>query len=360
MSKLEKAENKQPTHKVLKHERVYDDKKGKARHRLHFEEEKKPPRKQYLSKELPKAAVSAAALEVKGKVHQKLYQAENDNSAVKAAHRTELIAERSSNAAFRYAVKRHRDKPYRLQRKVDRLKYKAEKANRRLLFEKAVHENPQLKRSMLKRTQYRQFIKQKYKQQMRSYAQKKSAKKAARKTASVIKEFITVKNKGCLVLVLIAVLMAFVLCSLFAVTLTSMTGSIVNEYTSSDEEIGNVASAWQAMEDDLQNEIDNIETEYPGYDRYVYEIDAIGADKQKILAYFSAKYKKIVYADHSADIESFFNELYVYSLVSYTDGDYSELQIELQVNDLDALIESNLTDEEKTGIRSIFGNISKQ
>ena len=114
MSKLEKAESKQPTHKVLKHERVYDDKKGKARHRLYFEEEKKPPRKQYLSKELPKAAVSAAALEVKSKVHQKLYQAENDNSAVKAAHRTELIAERSSNAAFRYAVKRHRDKPYRL------------------------------------------------------------------------------------------------------------------------------------------------------------------------------------------------------------------------------------------------------
>ena len=280
-------------------------------------------------------------------MHQKLYQAENDNSAVKAAHRTELIAERSSNAAFRYAVKRHRDKPYRLQRKVDRLKYKAEKANRRLLFEKAVHENPQLKRSIRKRTQYKQFIKQKYKQQMRSYAQRKSAKKAAQKTASVIKEFITVKNKGCLVLVLIAVLMAFVLCSLFAVTLTSMTGSIVNEYTSSDEEIGNVASAWQALEDDLQNEIDNIETEYPGYDRYVYEIDAIGADKQKILAYFSAKYKKIVYADHSADIESFFNELYVYSLVSYTDGDYSELQIELQVNDLDALIESKLTDEEK-------------
>lgn len=347
MSKLEKAESKQPTHKILKHERVYDDKKGKARHRLYFEEEKKPPRKQYLSKELPKAAVSAAALEVKGKVHQKLYQAENDNSAVKAAHRTELIAERSSNAAFRYAARRHRDKPYRLQRKVDRLKYKAEKANRRLLFEKAVHENPQLKRSIRKRTQYRQFIKQKYKQQMRIYAQKKSAKKAARKTASVIKEFITVKNKGCLVLVLIAVLMAFVLCSLFAVTLTSMTGSIVNEYTSSDEEISNIAYAWQTLEDDLQNEIDNIETEYPGYDRYVYEIDVIGADKQKILAYFSAKYKKIVYADHSADIESFFNELYVYSLVSYTDGDYSELQIELQVNDLDTLIESNLTDEEK-------------
>lgn len=347
MSKLEKAESKQPTHKVLKHERVYDDKKGKARHRLYFEEEKKPPRKQYLSKELPKAAVSAAALEVKGKVHQKLYQAENDNSSVKAAHRTELIAERSSNAAFRYAARRHRDRPYRLQRKVDRLKYKAEKANRRLLFEKAAHENPQLKRSIRKRTQYKRFIKQKYKQQMRSCAQKKSAKKAARKTASVIKEFITVKNKGCLVLILIAVLMAFVLCSLFAVTLTSMTGSIVNEYTSSDEEIGNVASAWQALEDDLQNELDNIETEYPGYDRYVYEIDAIGADKQKILAYFSAKYKKIVYADHSTDIESFFNELYVYSLVSYTDGDYSELQIELQVNDLDALIESNLTDEEK-------------
>ena len=97
---------------------------------------------------------------------------------------------------YKRQVKRHRDKPYRLQRKVDRLKYKAEKANRRLLFEKAVHENPQLKRSIRKRTQYKQFIKQKYKQQMRSYAQRKSAKKAAQKTASVIKEFITVKNKG--------------------------------------------------------------------------------------------------------------------------------------------------------------------
>lgn len=345
--KLKRAERRQPTRKVLKAERVYDDTTGRARIKLHFEDEKKPPSNPHFIVEAPKQIIAAGASAVVGKAHQKLYQAEHENSAVKAAHRTELLAEGGLNKTVRYAVNRYRAKPYRLQKKVDRLKYKADKANSRLMYEKMMHENPDLQKILNKKTRQKNFMKKKHQKEMRKQAQKKTAKKAAEKTARVLKELVTVKNKGCAVAALTGIILAVVFCSLFAFVLTSMTGGFVNEYVSSNEEVGNVAAAWNSMEEDIQNRIDNAEHDYPDYDRYVYIVESTRADKKKVLAYLSAKHHSIVYADCRTEIQDLFNLVYEFSYEEYIDGDYKELDIKLHVNSLDDIIDSNLTTDEE-------------
>ncbi|MGN0163100.1 MAG: CD1108 family mobile element protein [Candidatus Ornithomonoglobus sp.] len=347
MDKLNKAEHKQPTRKVIKAERVYDDKKGRARTKLHFEDEKKPPSNPHFIIEAPKQLIGAGVSAVAGKGHQKLYQAEHENSAVKAAHRTELLAENGAKKTVRYAVNRYRTKPYRLQKKTDRLKYKADKANRRLLFEQAKHENPELQKKLNKKTQQKKLIKKKYQTEMRKQAQKKTAKKAAEKTSRVLKALVTVKNKGCAVVALIAAILVIVICCLSASVITSMIGGFAGEYVSSNEEVENVVSAWNSMEDDIQSRIDNAEHDYPGYDRYVYMVETARADKQKLLAYLSTKHHSIVYDDCRTEVQDLFNQVYELSYEEYIDGDYRELDIKLHVNSLDDIIDRNLTTDEE-------------
>ena len=347
MERLKQAESRQPTRKVLKAEQVYDDKAGKSKTRLRFDDEKKPPSNPHFIIEAPKQTIGTGAAAVAGKIHQKLYQSEHDNSAVKAAHRTELVVEDGVKKSVRYAINRHRDKPYRLQRKVDKLKNKADRANRRLLFEKAKHENPGLQKKLNKKTQQKRYIKKNYQKQMRKQAQKKTAKKAAEKTARILKELVTVKNKGCAVIALIAIILAIVACSLFASVITSMIGGFGDEYLSSNEEVGNVISAWQGMEDDIQSQIDNAESDFPDYNRYIYTVETERADRQKLLAYLSTKNHSIVYTDCQTEVQDLFNQVYELSFEEYINGDYKELNIKLHVNNLDDIIDRNLTTDEE-------------
>lgn len=354
MEKLKRAESRQPTHNVLKTERVYDDKSGKAKTRLHFENEKKPPSNPHFIIEAPKKVIGVGMEAAVSKAHQKLYQSEHDNSAVQAAHRTELVAETGIRQSARYAVKRHKDKPYRLQRKVDRLKHKVDRANRRLLFEKVKHENPDLQKKLNKKLQQKRYIKKNYQKQMRKQAQKKTAKKVAEKAVKILKELVTVKNKAYAVLALIAIVLIIVFCSLFASVITSMIGGFGDEYVSSNEEVGNVVTAWDDMENSIQSQIDNAERNFTDYDNYVYMVETARADRQKLLAYLSTKHHSIVYADCQTEVQDLFNQIYELSFTEYIDGDYKELDIKLHVNSLDDIIDRSLTTDEERQAYGVY------
>ena len=91
--RLDKAYDKLPKKKVLKSERVFDEETGKAHKRLYFEEEvraQKPPSKLKFE---AKKVVTQAGGSLAFKVHGKIHEVEQDNSAVEAAHKTELAAE---------------------------------------------------------------------------------------------------------------------------------------------------------------------------------------------------------------------------------------------------------------------------
>lgn len=91
--RLDAARDKLPTKKVLKKERVLDEDKGKAKTRLFFEDEvKKPKTQSKLTFEADKSVRKVGDTLASG-IHGKIHEVEGDNSAVEAAHKTEILVE---------------------------------------------------------------------------------------------------------------------------------------------------------------------------------------------------------------------------------------------------------------------------
>ena len=95
-------------------------------------------------------------------------------------------------------------------------------------------------------------------------------------------------------------------------TMISQTGGAVVEstYLSSDEDIYAVDEAYADLEAALQSQVNSIETTYPGYDEYRYQIDEITHDSYALISYFSAKYGDFRAADVQSEIQGLFNQQY--------------------------------------------------
>ena len=91
--RLDAAREKLPTHKVLKKERVFDEKTGKPKTRLHFEDELKKPKSQSKLTFEAEKTVGKVGDSLAFAVHGKIHEVEQDNSGVEAAHRSEIVAE---------------------------------------------------------------------------------------------------------------------------------------------------------------------------------------------------------------------------------------------------------------------------
>ena len=72
-------------------------------------------------------------------------------------------------------------------------------------------------------------------------------------------------------------------CSLFGGN--SGSGLIASSYLSEDADITGAESAYAAMEAELQDMLDNIESEYPGYDEYRVNADEIEHDPYVLTFY---------------------------------------------------------------------------
>lgn len=125
----------------LRMETASDPETGKAKKRLKFEQEVKSQRA-HVKGSLPMRPVKAAANTAVGYAHKKIYQAEEENVGVKAAHRTELVGE----AGVRTLYHRHKTAPYR---RVTKLQQKSARANAQLAYRQALSDHPELKKISL-------------------------------------------------------------------------------------------------------------------------------------------------------------------------------------------------------------------
>ena len=109
--RLDAAREKLPTHKVLKKERVFDEETGKGKTRLHFEDAlKKPKGKGKLQFEADKTVRKVGDTLASG-IHGKIHEVEQENTAVEAAHKTEIAAETAARH-FRHHRESSVNKPY--------------------------------------------------------------------------------------------------------------------------------------------------------------------------------------------------------------------------------------------------------
>ena len=313
---LDAARAALPKEKVLVKERVFDEAKGKGKTRLHFEEREKPmPNGKHHKNPLSHPAQEAGIF-----VHNKIHEVEKDNSGVEGAHKTEEVTERGAKYGarkIREGYHRHKLKPYRAAAKAEKAAFKA---NVEFQYQKLLQENPQLAASNpLSRYWQKQQIKKQYAKAVRTGGVKSAktaadhTKKATRKTA----EFVTRHWKG--VVLLIAALLLFIMTAAGVSSCSSLFSGLMNgvlgtSYTSEDSDLVAVENNYAAMENELQQRIDNIERDYPGYDEYRYDLDNIGHNPHALASYLTALLQSYTPQSTQDELERIFDMQYTLTL----------------------------------------------
>ena len=313
---LDAARAALPKEKVLVKERVFDEAKGKGKTRLHFEEREKPmPNGKHHKNPLSRPAQEAGIF-----VHNKIHAVEKDNSGVEGAHKTEEVTERGAKYGarkIREGYHRHKLKPYRAAAKAEKAAFKA---NVEFQYQKLLQKNPQLAASNpLSRYWQKQQIKKQYAKAVRTGGVKSAktaadhTQKATRKTA----EFVTRHWKG--VVLLIAALLLFIMTAAGVSSCSSLFSGLMNgvlgtSYTSEDSDLVAVENNYAAMENELQQRIDNIERDYPGYDEYRYDLDNIGHNPHALASYLTALLQSYTPQSAQAELERIFDMQYTLTL----------------------------------------------
>ena len=313
---LDAARAALPKEKVIVKERVFEEATGKGKTRLHFEEREKPmPNGKHHKNPLSRPAQEAGIF-----VHNKIHEVEKDNSGVEGAHKTEKVTERGAKYGarkIREGYHRHKLKPYRAAAKAEKATFKA---NVEFQYQKCLQENPQLAASNpLSRYWQKQQIKKQYAKAVRTGGMK-SAKTAADHTQKVARktvEFVTRHRKG--VVLLIAALLLFIMTAAGVSSCSSLFSGLMNgvlgtSYTSEDSDLVAVENNYAAMENELQQRIDNIECDYPGYDEYRYDLDNIGHNPHALASYLTALLQSYTPQSAQAELERIFDMQYTLTL----------------------------------------------
>ena len=316
--RLDAAKAAIPKEKKLVKERTFDEATGKAKTRLRFTEQEKPINGgKAHSNPLSRPAQEAGIF-----VHNKIHSVEKDNSGVEGAHKSEELAEKGAKYGtrkIREGYRSHKLKPYRAAAKAEKA---AEKANVNYLYHKTLHENPQLTSNPLSRFMQKRQIKRQYVKAAKTggTATAKNTRKAAKKTAEETRQaaaFVARHPAG--VCIAVAALLLFImvsagLSSCGAMFSGMMNGVLGTSYTSEDSDLVATENNYAAKETELQQRIDNIERDNPGYDEYRYDLDNIGHNPHELASYLTALLQSYTPQSAQAELNRVFDKQYTLTL----------------------------------------------
>ena len=321
--RLDAAKAAIPKEKKLVRERTFDEATGKGKTRLRFEEREKPMN----GGKAHKNPLSRPAQEAGIFVHNKVHSVEKDNSGVEGAHKSEETAEKAAKYGARKVkegYRSHKLKPYRAAAKAEKA---AQKANANYLYQKALHDNPQIAASNpFSRYMQKQRIKKQYAKTVKAQGAKsvknaaENTRKAAKKTAEGTKKAIAfVGRHPAGVCIAIGALLLFIMISSALSSCGAMFSGMINgivgtSYTSEDADLVAVENNYAALETDLQRRIDNIERDNPGYDEYRYDLDRIGHNPHELASYLTALLQTYTPATAQAEIQRIFELQYTLTL----------------------------------------------
>ena len=369
--KTEAARKKIPKKKEYSFERVFDEKTGKSKYVLTAVEKEK----QFKPDSPVKMVAGRVGAEYSNFAHGKVAEVEKENSAVEGAHKTEQTAEDVDH----FVKRNHKSGLQRKKEKVAKLEKKQFKKEVNFRYQKFLEENPEmqektLKKQMQKRLQ-KQRIKREYAKARRAGQAAKNTKEAAVKSANFITKVakkiqeIASRNVSLLVtigifaLLLIMIMTAISSCG--AMFSDGMSTTLAGSYMSVPAEIDAADLAFSELEMKLQKQINNIETDYPDYDEYRYNLDAIGHDPFVLISYLSAVHTEFTASDVQSEIESLFEEMYELTLNPTTEtmtrtvtdpetGEETEeeytvtiLEVTLTATDLGVVVAGHMNEEQK-------------
>ncbi len=314
--KLNKARKKLPKKKVYSLQRTFDSKTGKVRYALKAEEKEV----RFTSKNPINKISGAAANTAEGFVHSKISGVEKENSGVEAAHKSEMKLE----GGYRIIRRNQRTKLQKKQAKVGKLEKKHFHAEVQFRYHEFLEKNPQyqqktLKAQVQKRIQ-KQRIKRAYVKQLKNAKAKPFTlrlKNAASAIEKKLKAFAG-KNMSLFaaagVFALLFILIPFAVSSCGTVFTNMFSMTMAGSYQSVPAEMDAADLRMTELEMRLQQQIDCIETTYPDYDEYRYNISPIGHDPFVLISYLSAKYTEFTYSQVQGEVEALYQEMYELTL----------------------------------------------
>ena len=95
-------------------------------------------------------------------------------------------------------------------------------------------------------------------------------------------------------------------------------------YTATDEDILGTEADYKDLEEGLQDDIDNIETDYPDYDEYNYYLDEIGHNPYQLAAILTVLYEAYKREDVQAKIQEIFDIQYELTVEEEVETRYTE------------------------------------
>ena len=308
-----------PKQKNLVKERTFDEAAGKAKTRLRFEEQEKPiPGGKAHRNPLSRPAQGAGIF-----VHNKIHSVEKDNCGVEGAHKSEELAERGAKYGVRKLKQGYRSHKLKTYREAAKAEKAAFKANVNFQYHKTLHDNPQFTSNPLSRFMQKQQIKRQYAKAAKKGGAKAAAeatRKTAKKTAEETRKaaaFAARHPAG--VLIAVAALLLFIMISAGLSSCGAMFSGLTNgvlgtSYTSEDSDLVATEQSYAAMENELQQEIDNIESTHSGYDEYRYDLDTIGHNPHELASYLTALLQSYTPQSAQAELKRLFGLQYTLTL----------------------------------------------
>ena len=315
-----------------------------------------------------KTQSAKSAVIATGMVNQYLESGKEDNAGVDAAYKVSDQAENISRKIYHHGKKKN----LKRRKKITKLGKSIEKQEKKLFFKKnmeemkksADYQNTSRLRQFFKRKQYKSQIQKKYKDSV-----KNRIKKSFIESSKLFSEFAKSRGKKIVFLLLLTVGIFFMLFQAGGMMMNMGTGMIGNTasttYLSSKDTLKEINQEFSSLEQALQEEMDNVEENHPGYDEYIVKGKGkIGHNVHELLSYITSRYGVV---KNVSEIESGLKHLFqkMYTLTykeeieiryktvttSYTDADgnkhtesheepyeYKKLIVTLEKREMDSII----------------------
>ncbi|MFS6252000.1 C40 family peptidase [Streptococcus agalactiae] len=345
-----------------------------------------------------KSQSAKSAVMATGMVKRYLESGKEDNAGVEGTHK----AVEKMETISRHAYHRGKKKVLKRQKKINKLDKSIHKQEKKLFFQKNMEElkksseykNTSRLKQFFKRRQYKRQIQKKYKDSV-----KNRIKKSFIESSKRFAEFIRARGKKMGFLLLIVIGIFFMLFQSGTMLMNMGMGMVSNTvsttYLSSEDTLKEINQEFSFLEQALQEEMDSVEENYPGYDEYIINgKEKIGHNVHELLSYITARYGVVKnISDVEREIKSLFHQMYSLTYreeveiryktveISYTDEDgnehtesheepyeYKKLIVNLEKREMDSIIRdvfkeypNNLSHYEmllasKGNMELVFGN----
>ena len=233
-------------------------------------------------------------------MHHQADQYQEDNVGIQAANTSTEVVESAVNAVNHHAY----SQKLRTYDKAQKLEHAADRANVDALYAAEKAQDTQSGSNPISRWRQKQNIRKEYAAAKRAghkvYDTEKTAEyaqEAAKKTKSVVSKVGSYVAEHSHVLLIVLLIGGVAATISGAVSSCGAMGSggthavLASSFTAEDEDILGANEDYHALEQELQSRINQIETEYPDYDEYVYNLSEINHNPYELIAYLTVRYE---------------------------------------------------------------------